>query len=761
MLWSTLSHGIRRALPGVWRWCAAAAFVATLSCAGATTTSTTRAGANTVDAFIEAGNDLVSKGEYDEAVRQYNRALALDMGSAEAHGNLSVAYYYAGRYDEAIREAQQAIVMAPDEINWRFNLGAAYSKKGDYERAVAAYEAAVDLARRLPDETRSLLRSGLIGLGRSCELAEQYGKALDAYREALVFAPEDIELMTGVGNIYFRQGKLAEAKEMYQQVIAIDPTHQLASYNLGLVYARTGRYDRAIALFTRARDLTEGALGTVEGSSLNRADRTRTERIAAFRREIGKMGGSGPRQVRAARPPPYTYALGITYYEQHNDEEALNAFARALEEDPSLAEAHLYIGNIYTRQNRLDAAIDAYQDALRVNPEFPEAYNNLGSLYAEQGRTDEAMTAYRQALEHNARFHDARTNLGLLYAEAGRYEEAIEAYQTVIKSGAGIPEAHNNLCMVYLHQNRIEEAIAEAQKALRLRGDYPEAYNNIGLAYGRRAYFDDVMDTWSALASAWTGERIKTETGRPRQRLSDWLLLRRIPANSSGVGGAARERYREGVEQAARGLFDHAARSFQAALETRPGWPAAQLALGSVYLAQERWSDAIGAFETAVKMDASDPLAHASLAIARAQSGAYGEAVDAWAQAVRQAPKADRDTAKAALTTAEERRKMADEAIKALQTACAIKPGFAKAHFNLGVLYDQIHRYQDAVTAYEQVASLEPDVPVVHFRLGIAYSRVGRMDDARAAIQRYIAGVTDPLELPQVETFLKRMKDEG
>ena len=620
-----------------------------------------------------------------------------------------------------------------------------------------ANEGAVKLARGVRDESRSLLRSALIGLGRACELAKQYRPALDAYREALVFAPDDAELLAGIGNIYFRQKKYTEAEEFYRQALTIDPSHQMSNYNLGLVYARTGRYDLAIAQFTGTSDLPETLVGSIEGSSLTAVDRSRAARIAAFRSQLGKMGGAPP-PSRSGKPPPYTYALGMTYYEQGDNEAAIDAFSRALDEDASLAEAHLYIGNVRVRQERLEDAVAAYKDALRVNPEFVEAYNNMGCLFAEQDNTAAAMDAYHRALELNPRFHDARTNLGLLYAEEGRYDQAIQAYETVIKADAGIAEAHNNLSIVYLKQGRMEEAIIQGKKAIALRRDFPEAYNNLGLAYGHRAYFDDVVDTWRKIASAWTGSQgVTVSQNNGKARKGNWLLIRRVPAQSSGVGGRVRERYREGVDQAAQGLFDNAVRSFQAALAAKPGWYASQLAIGSVHLAQERWEDAAAALTEAVVLSDSDPLAHTLLAIALAMHGEYGRAADAWKRAVQQIDGEARTPAKEALDIVYERQKLADEAIKAFLTAVAIKPDFAKAYFNLGVFYDQIHRYPDAIASYERVAARVADIPIIHFRLGVAYSRVGRMQEAQASIQKYISMVVDPMELPQVETFLKRM----
>ncbi|MBT5875173.1 MAG: tetratricopeptide repeat protein [Candidatus Latescibacteria bacterium] len=724
----------------------------------ASNTATTGDSSNTptISEIIEAGNVLVAEGNYDQAIAQFNRALALDIASADAHGNLGVALYYAAKYDDAITESQQAIVMAPNELNWRLNLGASYTRKQDTERAISAYEGAVGLARRLRDENRSLLRSALIGLGRACETIDRHQQALDAYREALVFAPGDPDLLAGIGNIFFRQERYDEAQDFYQQVLDIDPTSSLANYNLGLVYARKGDYEKAIALFTETPDLPEEMVGTIEGTSLTAANRSRTNRIEAFRSKLGQMGGTTA-PSRSGKPPPYTYALGLTYYDQGDDEAAIDAFSRALSEDEGLAEAHLYIGNVRVRQGLTEQAIGAYGEALRVDPDLAAAHNNMGSLYAESGDSEAAMEAYRLALALNPRFHDARTNLGLLYAEAGRYDEAIVEYESVIKADMGIAEAHNNLSMIYLNQSRLEDAIAESRKAIRLRKDFPEAYNNLGLAYGHRVFFDDIVDAWRNQSAGWIGINSKSAEANSQQSKSDWLLLRRIPSGSSDVGGRARTWYTEGADQAFLGLYDDAARSFDRALEVRPEWPAATLALGTTYLAQERWADAAQVLSSAVSLENSDPLASATLSIAWMMHGEYTAAVESWKQVVRTTKDEAQKTSRESLDIARERQEMANEALDALNNAVTLDPDFAKAHFNLGILYDQIHRYPAAIIAYEKVADLSPEIPVIHFRLGVAYSRVGRIQEAQAAIQRYIAMVADPMLLPQVETFLKRM----
>lgn len=707
-----------------------------------------------IGSVMEAGNASMRNGDYEGAISFYRRALAIDMTDSEAFGNLGVAYYYLERYDDAIREVLQAVVLSPGEINWRLNLGAIYTRKANHEGAVRAYGTAVDIARELPEESRHQLRNALVGLGRSCELAGRYDRALEAYEEALIYAPGDTELLTGVGNVYFRQGRLDEAEASYQRALAQDSTHTVARYNVALVYARTGRYDEALELFADNPAADRRLEGALEGSTVSAVDRSKTRSIAAYRARLGRMGGTPPPDGRQGRRPsqplPYIHVMGVAYYEQGAYYEAMQAFEQALAEDPGLADTHLYIGNIHARQNRHAAAIDAYEKAVDADGEFVEAYNNLGSMYANVDRTEDAMAAYRKALLLNDRFYDARTNLGLLYAEAGRLEEAVDEYMKVIRADVGIAEVHNNLGMVYLRQRRYDDAREQFEKAIALRGDFAEAYNNLALSFSRNAVLDDVIETWRDLAARWAGHHRTDGTAY------DWLPLRRIPARSSAVGGEARSAYRDGVDAAFAHDLDTSITHFEEALAMQPEWSAARMAIGAVLLVQRKWSAVESAVAEALNPGTSDPLPNAILAIAQISGGDYGSALEFWEEAVRLAAEPDRTDGRKALEAMRSRTEAGESALNALDRAVALRPDFATAHFNIGLVSDRLHRYLQGIRSYTEVVRLAPELAAGHFRLGIAYYRLGEFDKARESMREYIRLSEDPMLLPQVETFLNK-----
>lgn len=89
------------------------------------------------------------------------------------------------------------------------------------------------------------------------------------------------------------------------------------------------------------------------------------------------------------------FQQGVTRYNRQDLQGTEYAFRQAVQQDPSLAAARNYLGNIFMEQNRLDVALQEYTEAIKVNPNFSEAYYNLGLVLHRQGEKEAAIIAYR------------------------------------------------------------------------------------------------------------------------------------------------------------------------------------------------------------------------------------------------------------------------------------------------------------------------------------------------------------------------------
>ncbi|MET0385376.1 MAG: tetratricopeptide repeat protein [Polyangiales bacterium] len=109
------------------------------------------------------------------------------------------------------------------------------------------------------------------------------------------------------------------------------------------------------------------------------------------------------------------------------------AYRRAIELDPTLANALTNLGNLMFKRDRLDEAEVLYVRALKLDAEQPEAHYNLGFLLFDRGDAAAAIESFERALSSDPAFADAHFNLAMALQELGRTEEARPHWETYLK----------------------------------------------------------------------------------------------------------------------------------------------------------------------------------------------------------------------------------------------------------------------------------------------------------------------------------------
>ncbi len=79
-----------------------------------------------------------------------------------------------------------------------------------------------------------------------------------------------------------------------------------------------------------------------------------------------------------------------------------------------------------------------------------------------------------------------------------------------------------------------------------------------------------------------------------------------------------------------------------------------------------------------------------------------------------------------------------DQAIGYYQKLLAIKPGFAQAHYNLGIAFSALGRLDESVTSYRQAISCKPDYAAAYNNLGVALKAQGQLEAAGTHYARAI-----------------------
>ena len=79
-------------------------------------------------------------------------------------------------------------------------------------------------------------------------------------------------------------------------------------------------------------------------------------------------------------------------------------------------------------QDRFEESVQAYDKALQNDPQDAEAWNNKGISLGILGRYSEALVAFKKAVEINSSYAEAWYNMGVIFDFQERYVEAIQAY---------------------------------------------------------------------------------------------------------------------------------------------------------------------------------------------------------------------------------------------------------------------------------------------------------------------------------------------
>ena len=96
----------------------------------------------------------------------------------------------------------------------------------------------------------------------------------------------------------------------------------------------------------------------------------------------------------------------------------------------------------------LEQAMEAYERAINDDPRFADAHVNLGRLYAVKGDRKSADRHYRHAVSLEPENALAWFNWGVMHQGLGRLEDAIGAYRTAVRLDPEFADAHYNLAAV-------------------------------------------------------------------------------------------------------------------------------------------------------------------------------------------------------------------------------------------------------------------------------------------------------------------------
>jgi tetratricopeptide (TPR) repeat protein len=146
---------------------------------------------------------------------------------------------------------------------------------------------------------------------------------------------------------------------------------------------------------------------------------------------------------------------------------ARQAAEKAVELDPSLAEAHASLGLVLqTFDWDFSRAEREFSRAIELNPAYVYTHSWYCELLYATGRYDEAVLEVRKAVALEPFTPNLRYNLGSALMFAGRSAESEKEFREILDMDSNFYLAHYGLAEVLGHQNKFDEAVGEMEKAV-------------------------------------------------------------------------------------------------------------------------------------------------------------------------------------------------------------------------------------------------------------------------------------------------------
>ena len=670
--------------------------------------------------YREVGRLRRALGDCSGARAALQRAAELDTGSAALSFELGEACELCGEQSGALAAYRHAVRLDPLNDAYQHRLGALLRDRGDDEEAQLVLRAALglrpDSAAAHADIAELLWRQG------------QHEPALESYRRALALDPHSADYERALGRAHRELGQLRPAARHLRRAATLAPARAELHYDAGTVAEAAGQIEPALAAYERAAALDPGRAEFARAAG---AMRLRLGDRAQARRHLARALRSDRRNAAAL------YQAGLAHVADASWGRAIRALGRSLRLERT-APAYEALGRALALAGRLDEALAAFAQALQIQPDDPQTLFHYSEALGACGQIEAAYQAARQSARLAAALPAHQQHAGELALRLGRPHEALELFDRALARDSTLVGAHLGRGRVLLELEQPQSALSSAQAALQLAPDLADAALIAGQALVQLGSDDQALPLLARAAAL-------APTDAAFAALRDLLDRAGQPADALR---AAREalalapdcaRHHLRLAELLLGAGDPgaAAEPLQRALQIDPSLAEAHAQLSRIYAQSQDWGQARACAERAVAL-APQVAAH-RVTLARALSGAGDHA----GAILHLGAAAEREPARAewhyALGQAHVDAGGHAAALACLRRAALLDAGNAEHHSALGRCLHALGEHAGAAEAIEHALRLRPDAALWRAELAQIQIERGWHAEALAELNHAIA----------------------
>ncbi len=494
--------------------------------------------------------------------------------------------------------------------------------------------------------------------GALAELNNEGFKALEAYQVGLTFDPDSIFLKFRIAKIHMALAQMPAAVNMAKQI----PLERLAELPMFLDLAK---------LFAGAGE---------------------SEYVHQVYKEAKEHFPSEPRLY---------LAHGTWLMTEGEVERAEAVFRDLLQQVPSSAEGHYYLGVLAFDKTAQSEAITHFEQAVALNPSFERANVKLVELLEESGEPQQAIERIETYLKDvNPDHRDFRLRLVRLYVTQNGANQALGHLDYLLGQNPGDLHAQVRKAQIYGEQGNFSAAIEELTGVLRDRPNELRVRDFLGLLYEEMKDYDRAIETYQA--------NVKIDPTFFDSILHLGFVSYRLKRNEAALS------------------------YLEEAVKLNPKRPEPYLLQGLTYFQMKEYQQAKARLEDGIQQDPSNAELHFNL-------GTIYDKLDRFDEVVRemeQALELDADHADALNYLGysyADRGIHIDKAVELTQRAVTLKPHNGYYVDSLGWALFKDGRVDEALEMMQRALALVHDDPVIYEHLGEIFLRRQEPEKARDA----------------------------
>lgn len=345
-----------------------------------------------------------------QALKDYSQAINVMPDDDRLYNQRAQVYYEQEKYDLADKDYQKMISLKAGDVMGYMGIGRNANAQKRYGDAIKQFDYVVKLDQNY-SSAYSFRAESYIGL-------KKYNEAIDDVITALGIDKDR--------KAFYELQELADSA--FEQTVAKlkaqkikEPNEQSWAYDLGVVYERAAKYNKAIAYYKESLEKESNIITA--------------SRISSCYDDLGDYDKALEYCDQAIAldsvKSDYLYQKANILDNAGRSKEAIRVMGEYIANNPDMAEGYYRRGWFEDHSGNVEEAIEDYTMAITLQPNEAYAYLNRGVLYRLKGENAKAESDFKQVVRLDSIPEEADCSF-YAYYYLGQKDKAIEVLNTVL-----------------------------------------------------------------------------------------------------------------------------------------------------------------------------------------------------------------------------------------------------------------------------------------------------------------------------------------